>query len=108
MASNVVHLNEGNWDAEVLKSSVPVMVDFSASWCGPCKKLAPVLEKLADELAGKVKLGEVDVEESPAISAKYSVRSMPTVMVFVGGERKALHVGLTSRENLLKLLPGAG
>ncbi len=102
---NMVHLNDLNWNDEVLKSEVPVLVDFSAVWCGPCKHLSPIIEKLSDELAGKIKVGKLDVDESPETSKKYGIRGVPTVMVFVGGERKAQHVGLTNRENLLKLLP---
>ena len=104
-AENLAHFNNLNWDDEVLKSNVPVLVDFTAVWCGPCKVLSPIIQKLSDELAGKVKVGKLDIDESPAISAKYGIRGVPTVMVFVGGERKAQHVGLTNRENLLKLLP---
>ena len=103
--ANLVHLNDLNWDEEVTKSNVPVLVDFSAVWCAPCKVLSPIIQKLSDELAGKVKVGHLDIDESPATSAKYGIRGVPTVMVFVAGERKAQHVGLTSRENLLKLLP---
>jgi thioredoxin 1 len=101
----LVHLNDLNWDEEVLKSDVPVLVDFSAVWCGPCKVLNPIIEKLSTELDGKVKVGKLDIDESPATSSKYAIRGVPTVMVFVGGERKAQHVGLTNRENLIKLLP---
>jgi thioredoxin 1 len=103
--ANLVHLNELNWDDEVTKSTVPVLVDFTALWCGPCKVLSPIIQKLSDELVGKVKVGKLDIDESPTISAKYGIRGVPTVMVFVSGERKSQHVGLTSRENLLKLLP---
>jgi len=103
--ANLVHLNDLNWKEEVLDSTVPVLVDFSAVWCGPCKILSPIIQKLSDELAGKVKVGKLDIDESPTISAKYGIRGVPTVMVFVAGERKSQHVGLTSRENLLKLLP---
>jgi thioredoxin 1 len=102
--ANLVHLNDLNWKEEVLDSKVPVLVDFSAVWCGPCKVLSPIIQKLSDELAGKVKVGKLDIDESPATSAKYGIRGVPTVAVFVGGERKAQHVGLTNRENLLKLL----
>jgi len=105
---NLVHLNDLNWDEEVTKSNVPVLVDFTAVWCGPCKVLSPIIQKLSDELAGKVKVCKLDIDESPATSAKFGIRGVPTVMVFVAGERKAQHVGLTSRENLLKLLPEAG
>jgi thioredoxin 1 len=107
-AENLAHFNDLNWDEEVLKSNVPVLVDFTAVWCGPCKVLSPIIQKLSDELAGKVKVGKLDIDESPATSSKYGIRGVPTVMVFVDGERKAQHVGLTNRENLLKLLPAAG
>ena len=103
--ANITHFNDLNWDAEVLKSDQPVLVDFTATWCGPCKVLAPIVEKLSTELAGKVKVGKLDIDESPGITSKYGVRGVPTVMVFVKGERVAQHVGLTTRENLLKLLP---
>jgi thioredoxin 1 len=106
--TNLAHFNDANWDAEVTKSKVPVLVDFTATWCGPCKTLAPIVEKLSDELAGKVKVGKLDVDESPQTSARYAIKGVPTVMVFVDGERKSQHVGLTNRENLLKLLGGAG
>lgn len=99
-----IHFDEKNWDSEVLQSEVPVLVDFAASWCGPCKALAPTIDKLAQELAGKVKVGKVDIDKSPGIATRYGVRSVPTVMVFVGGERVAQHVGMTSRENLLNLV----
>lgn len=102
---NLHHFNDLNWDAEVLKSDVPVLVDFTATWCGPCKVLGPIVEKLATELGGKVKVGKLDIDESPSITAKYGVRGVPTVMVFQAGERKAQHVGLTNRETLLKMLP---
>ncbi len=103
--ANLVHLNDLNWEEEVTKSDVPVLVDFSAVWCGPCKQLSPIIQKLSDELVGKVKVGKLDIDESPATSAKYGIRGVPTVMVFVGGERKSQHVGLTNKENLLKLIP---
>jgi thioredoxin 1 len=101
---NVHTFNDGNFDAEVLKSSVPVLVDFTATWCGPCKMLAPIVEKLADELGGKIKVGKLDIDDSPQISAKYAVRAVPTVMVFLNGEKTAQHVGLANREKLIKLL----
>jgi thioredoxin 1 len=102
--SNLVHLTDQNWEQEVVKATVPVLVDFSAAWCGPCRLLAPVVEKLAEELAGKVKVGKLDTDESPDVAAKYSIRSLPTVMVFLKGEIKSKHLGHTTRENLLKLL----
>ena len=105
MAGKNVHaFNEKNFDSDVLKSDVPVLVDFTATWCGPCKALAPIVEKIADEFAGKVKVGKLDIDESPDITAKYGVRSVPTVIVFKGGQKTDQHVGLTNRDKLIKLL----
>ena len=103
---NIVELTDTNFDAEVLKSDVPVLVDFTATWCGPCKVLAPVVEKLADEFAGKYKVGKLDIDDAPGVTQKYGVRGVPTVIVFKGGERKGQHVGVTNKETLLKLLEG--
>lgn len=104
MGKNVLTFNEQNFEAEVLKSDVPVLVDFTATWCGPCRALAPIVEKVADELAGKVKVGKLDIDDSPGISAKYGIRSVPTVLVFEGGAKKAQHVGLTTRDKLVQLI----
>ena len=103
---NVRVFNQQNFDSEVLKSDVPVLVDFTATWCGPCKALAPIVEKLADEFAGKVKVGKLDIDESPEVTAKYGVRSVPTVLVFKGGVKTGSNVGLTTRDKLVKLLEG--
>ena len=101
---NVVDLNDVNWDDSVLKSDVPVLVDFTATWCGPCKKLAPIVEKLADDLAGQVRVGKCDIGESPAVAAKYAVKNVPTLMVFKNGEKVATHAGMANREKLVQLL----
>jgi thioredoxin 1 len=101
---NVIELTDANFDAEVLKSDVPVLVDFTATWCGPCKVLAPIVEGLADEFAGKYKIGKLDIDDAPGITQKYGVRGVPTVMVFKGGEKKAQHVGVTNKDTLIKLL----
>src|SRR5262245_60075152 len=103
-SKNVHAFNQKNFDTEVLQSDVPVLVDFTATWCGPCKALAPIVEKLADEFQGKIKVGKLDIDDSPEITAKYSVRSVPTVIVFKGGKKHVQHVGLTTRDNLVKLL----
>lgn len=105
MASkNVLHFTESNFESEVLKSEIPVLVDFTATWCGPCKALAPIVEKVADEFQGKVKVGKLDIDESQKIAEKYGIRSVPTVMVFQGGAKKDQLVGLTNRDKLVKLL----
>lgn len=103
-SKNVQMFNEANFDSDVLKSDVPVLVDFTATWCGPCKALAPIVEKIADDFPGKVKVGKLDIDENPDITAKYGVRSVPTVIVFKGGQKLGQHVGLTNRDKLMKLL----
>ena len=103
-SKNVHTFNEENFEAEVLKSEVPVLVDFTATWCGPCRQLAPIVEKLADEFEGKVKVGKLDIDESPNVTSKYGIRSVPTVLVFQGGEKQAQLVGLTSRDRLVQML----
>jgi thioredoxin 1 len=107
MASeNIQVFNDLNWDDEVLKSDAPVLVDFTATWCGPCKALAPIVAQIADELVGKVKVGKLDIDESPLTASKYGVRGVPTLMVFKGGERSAQHVGLTTKQKILNLVGG--
>lgn len=101
---NIHEFTDGNFDSEVLKSSVPVLVDFTATWCGPCKALAPIVEKVADDFAGKIKVGKLDIDANGEMTRKYGVRSVPTVLVFKNGEKIGQHVGLTSRDNLVKLL----
>lgn len=101
---NVITFTKQNFDSDVLQSDTPVLVDFTATWCGPCKALAPIIDKIADEFAGKVKVGKLDIDESPEIAAKYAVRSVPTVLVFKGGKKVGQNVGLTSRDKLVSLL----
>jgi thioredoxin 1 len=104
MAGNVLTFNDGNFDAEVLKANVPVLVDFTATWCGPCKALAPIVEKIAEDFAGKIKVGKIDIDDSPETTKKYGVRSVPTVLVFQAGEKKGQQVGLATREKIVQLL----
>jgi thioredoxin 1 len=103
-SANVQVFNDLNFDQDVINSAETVLVDFTASWCGPCKRLAPIVDEVADELAGKVKVGKLDIDESPMTAAKFSVRGVPTLMVFRGGERVGQVVGLTSKAKILSLL----
>jgi thioredoxin 1 len=104
MASDkVLVFNDLNFEEEVLKSNVPVLVDFTATWCGPCKALAPIVDQVAEDLQGQVKVGKLDVDESPITAGKFGVRGVPTVMVFKNGERAAQHVGLTTKQKLTDL-----
>lgn len=88
-----VHITEQNFEEEVLKSELPVMVDFGATWCGPCRMIAPYMDQISDEYAGKAKVAKVDVDECPGISAKYGIRNVPTVLFFKDGEVAEKHVG---------------
>lgn len=93
-----------NFEHEVLDSKIPVLVDFWATWCGPCMMLAPTIEELAHELEGTVKVGKINVDEQPQLAEMFSVMSIPTVMVFKGGEVTATTVGVQSKEKLLELV----
>ena len=105
MASeNVKVFNDLNFDEDVLKAEGPVLVDFTAAWCGPCKRLAPIVEEIANELDGKVTVGKVDVDEAQLTAQKFGIRSVPTIMVFKGGESVGQLVGLTTKAKLLALL----
>ena len=107
MASEKVQVfNDLNFDQEVVNSTVPVLVDFTATWCGPCKALAPIIDQIAGDLDGKVKVGKLDVDDSPVTAGKFGVRGVPTIMVFKNGQRFAQHVGLTTKAKLLELVNG--
>ena len=103
-SNNVQVFNDLNFETEVLTSDVPVLVDFTATWCGPCKQLSPIVDQLATELLGQVKVGKLDVDDSPITAGKFGVRGVPTVMVFKNGERAAQHVGLTTKQKLIDLV----
>lgn len=105
MANPNVHVfNDLNFEQEVIASNQPVLVDFTATWCGPCKRLSPIVDEVANELAGQVKVGKLDIDESPMTAAKFSVRGVPTLMVFVGGEQVGQHVGLAAKAKILALV----
>lgn len=95
-----VTINNSNFEADVLKSSEPVVVDFWAEWCGPCKMIAPALEEIAAEMAGQVKVAKVNIDENPELAAQYGVRSIPTLLMFKNGEIAANMVGAAPKGRL--------
>lgn len=97
-------LNKDNFDAEVLKSSQPVLVDFWASWCGPCRMLGPVISELAEELKGKAKVGKVNVDEEPELSNTYGVSSIPTVLLFKDGKVVKTSIGVKPKEQFISMI----
>jgi len=104
MPDNVLTLTDEKWKEEVLSSPQPVLVDFWAEWCAPCKIISPSIEALANELEGRVRVGKLNVDENQATPSKYNILGIPTVMIFKGGEVKEQVVGVTSKENLARLV----
>jgi thioredoxin 1 len=99
MAGSVLEFTDANWKSEVLESPVPVLVDFWAAWCGPCKALGPTIIKLADEYEGKAKVGKVDTDKFQDLAVQYGVSAIPTVLVFQNGELKDRFQGVNSQAN---------
>ena len=101
---NVMEFTDQSFEQEVLKADQPVLVDFWAAWCGPCRVIAPAVEALADEYAGKAKVGKVNVDENSSTPGRYNIRSIPTLLLFKGGEVQEQIVGVKSQDELADLL----
>lgn len=101
---SMVEVGEGNFEAEVLRSELPVVADFSAEWCPPCKKLAPILEELADDYAGRAVIAHIDVDREPSLARQYRVLSVPTLLFFKKGKVASTSIGLISKKNLAQAL----
>jgi len=99
-APNILTLTESNFDQEVLKSGTPVLVDFWAEWCGPCKMIAPLLEELASEYEGKIRIGKMNIDEFGALASRYGVRAIPTLLLFKDGQVADQIVGMRSKREL--------
>ena len=107
MSENISQITDAQFAEEVLNSDVPVLVDFWAPWCGPCKMIAPVLEDVADEYAGKLKVVKLNVDENTETAPKYNVRGIPTLIIVKGGEVAATKVGAVSKSQLIEFVNGA-
>lgn len=100
MSERIVHVTDDSFEQEVLQSSNPVLVDYWADWCGPCKMIAPVLDEIAEEYVGKVKVAKLNIDENPNTPPRYGIRGIPTLMLFKAGEVEATKVGAVSKSQL--------
>ena len=104
MAENVIEFNDQNFDSDVLEAGTPVLVDFWAVWCGPCKAIAPIVEEIADDYNGKVKVGKMDVDRNNQVAMRYGIRSIPTLLVFNNGEVVDQVIGNVGKESIESML----
>ena len=100
---SVYNFTESNFKAEVLESKIPVLVDFWANWCGPCRMIAPIVDELAKEYSGKIKIGKVDVDDNSSIASQYGIMSIPTLIFFKDGKVMAQLTGVQSKDSLKKV-----
>lgn len=107
MSDAIVHVTDASFEADVLKADGPVLVDFWAAWCGPCKMIAPVLDELAGELAGKITITKMDVDANKETPAKFNIRGIPTLMIFKGGQMESMKVGALSKSQLVEFINSA-
>jgi thioredoxin 1 len=106
MSELIVHTTDASFESDVLQSDIPALVDFWAAWCGPCKMIAPLLDELSTEYAGRIKVCKVDVDSNPETAAKFNVRGIPTLLVFKNGAVEATKVGALSKNQLVEFVDG--
>jgi len=106
MSAGIVSVTDSSFESEVLKSQGPVLVDYWAEWCGPCKMIAPVLEEIAREYGGRLKIAKLNIDENPSTPPKYGIRGIPTLMLFKNGSVEATKVGAVSKSQLSAFLDG--
>ncbi|MCY4221329.1 MAG: thioredoxin TrxA [Thiotrichales bacterium] len=104
MSDKIVHVTDGSFEEDVLKAEDPVLVDYWAEWCGPCKAIAPVLGEIAEEYAGRLKIAKLNIDENPSTPPKYGIRGIPTLMLFKDGNVEATKVGALSKSQLAAFL----
>ena len=104
MSDNIIHVSDDSFEQEVLQSEMPVLIDYWAEWCGPCKMIAPVLDEVASEYADKIRVAKLNIDENPATPPKYGIRGIPTLILFKNGEVEATNVGAVSKAQLTAFL----
>ncbi|MFN3870383.1 MAG: thioredoxin [Aquificaceae bacterium] len=104
MAGSVIVLNESNWQTEVINSDKPVLVDFWAPWCGPCRIIAPIIEEIAMEMGDVIKVGKLNTDENPNIAMRYGIRAIPTIMLFKKGEVVDTRIGVQPKEAIKQMV----
>ena len=104
MSDNIINVTDASFDEEVLNSDIPVLVDYWAEWCGPCKMIAPILEEIGAEYAGKLTVCKLNIDENPETPPRYGIRGIPTLMLFKGGEAEATKVGALTKSQLTAFL----
>ncbi|MGI0016381.1 MAG: thioredoxin [Nitrososphaera sp.] len=106
-SNSIAHVNARSWEAEVLRSDVPVFVDFWAEWCGPCRMVGPAVEQIARIMYGKIKVAKLNVDENQEVAMKYGVQSIPSLILFKGGKELARTIGAAPKETYLKFIENA-
>ncbi|VTR49871.1 Thioredoxin-1 [Serratia fonticola] len=104
MSDKIIHLTDDSFDSDVLKAEGPILVDFWAEWCGPCKMIAPILDEIAEEFAGKLTITKLNIDQNPATAPKYGIRGIPTLLLFKNGEVQRPKVGALSKGQLKEFL----
>ncbi|MCU7842598.1 MAG: thioredoxin TrxA [Candidatus Thiodiazotropha sp. (ex Monitilora ramsayi)] len=104
MSEHIVHVTDDSFESDVLKSNEPVLIDYWAEWCGPCKMIAPVLDEIASEYTGRLKIAKLNIDENPNTPPRYGIRGIPTLMLFKNGEVEATKVGAVSKSQLVAFI----